>query len=152
MRCLFLAIMLVSSLCVAQTAQPAATAQELKFLRFILLNVASLDHSSDAKANYEGSLVVHFGLSSQESTAIHSAGQTLNAILAQLRQQTTALLAGKIILTSADTAALASINAQREQEIATLANQVLNSVSSTTAVRLRAPGNVMAATITATAK
>jgi hypothetical protein len=76
----------------------------------------------------------------------------LNAILAQLRQQTTALLAGKIILTSADTAALASINAQREQEIATLANQVLNSVSSTTAMRLRAPGNVMAATITATAK
>ena len=150
MRNLSLAILLVSSVCLGQTvAQPPATTAELKYLRFMLLNVASLDHSPDTIAQYEASLVFQFGLSSQELAAIHSAGQSMHTVLAQLRQSTKTLLAGKTTLLPADTTALASINAQREQEITTLANQVLNSVSATAATRLRAPAHIMAAAVKA---
>ncbi len=154
MRYLALAVLLISSAFgqtaqTTQTAQAPATAAELKFLRFLLLNVASIDHSPDAIASYENSLVLQFGLSTQESSAIHSAGQTLNTTLAQLRQSTQSLLAGKTSLSVTDIAALQSINAQREQTIVTLANQILNSVGSLTASRLRAPGHIMAAAIPA---
>ncbi|MGA3187628.1 MAG: hypothetical protein ABSF22_11030 [Bryobacteraceae bacterium] len=148
MRYLGVVILLTSSVCLGQTAQPPATAAQLKYFRFMLLNVGSIDHSPDAIAAYESSLVVQFGLSAQESAAIHSAGQSLNALLTQLRQSTQALVAGKTSLTSADAATLASINTQREQTIASLANQILNSVSATTAARLRAPGNIMGTGLT----
>jgi hypothetical protein len=126
------------------TAQPPATGDELKFLRFLLINVASLDHSPDAVKAYEESLVMQFGLSTQESATIHSVGQTLNTALAELRQSTQTLVAGKTALEPSDVSALASLNAQREQQIATLANQILNSVSATTAARLRSPGHILA--------
>ncbi len=144
MRNLWIAVTLYSSLCFAQQ-QPPATAAELKYLRFLLLNVASLDHSPDAIKSFEDSLVLQFGLSSQDSAAIHSAGQTLNTTLAQLRQSTKTLVAGKNALSSNDLATLQSINAQREQTIEQLANQVLNTVTPATAARLRAPGHIMAA-------
>jgi hypothetical protein len=147
MRHLCFAILLASGLCLAQpvgqTSQPA-TRDELKFLRFMLLNVASIDHSPDAVKTYETSLVMQFGLSVQESAAIHAAGQTLNPLLTQLRQSTQTLLAGKASLSTADAARLANLNMQREETIATLANQILTSVSPLTATRLRAPGHIMA--------
>jgi hypothetical protein len=99
------------------TAQPPASGVELVFLRFLLLNVASLDHSPDTVKAYEDSLVMQFGLSAQESAAIHSAGQTLNTQLAQLRQSTQTLVAGKTALEPSDVTALASLNAQREQTL-----------------------------------
>jgi hypothetical protein len=114
-----------------------------KFLRFLLLNIASLDHSPDAIKAYEESLVLQFGLSTQESAAIHSAGQSLNTALAELRQSTKTLVS-KPVLAPADVAELTSLNMQREQTIWTLANQILNSVSATTATRLRSPGHILA--------
>lgn len=126
------------------TAQPPVTGVELKFLRYLLLNVGSLDHSPDAIAAYEDSLVMQFGINAQESAVIHSAGQSLNTLLAQLRQSTQSLMAGKTVLEPADITTLASLNAQREQAIATLANQILNSVSAATASRLRSPGRILA--------
>jgi hypothetical protein len=126
------------------TAQPPASGEELIFLRFLLLNVASLDHSPDAIKAYEESLVLQFGLSTQESAAIHSAGQSLNTVLAELRQSTKTLVTGKPVLAPADVAELTSLNTQREQTISTLANQILNSVSATTATRLRSPGHILA--------
>ncbi len=126
------------------TAQPAASGVELTFLRFLLLNVASLDHSPDAVKAYEDSLVMQFGLSTQESAAIHSAGQTLNTTLAELRESTKTLVAGKISLAPNDVAALAGLNVQREQMVTTLANQILNAVSAATAARLRSPGHILA--------
>lgn len=125
------------------TAQPPATADEMRFFRFLLLNVASLDHSPDTVKAYEESLVLQFGLSTEESAAIHTAGQSLNATLAQLRQSTKTLIGGKPTLAAADIAQLGALNTQREQAIATLANQILNSVSAATAARLRAPGRIL---------
>jgi len=148
MRNLCFAVLVISSVCFGQAVtQPPATADEVKYLRFLLLSVASLDHSPDAVKSYEDSLVLQFGVSPQESAVIHSAGQTLNTLLAQLRQSTQTLVAGKTVLAPADITALANLNGQREQMIVTLANQILNSVSSTTATRLRAPGNIMATAI-----
>jgi hypothetical protein len=46
MRYLAFAVSLVSSLCLAQSSQPPATPQEVRYLRFMLLNVASLDHDA----------------------------------------------------------------------------------------------------------
>jgi hypothetical protein len=143
MSYLGLAILLVSGACFGQTAQLPATPSELKYLRFLLLNVASLDHSPDAVAAFESSLVLQFGFSTQESAAVHSAGQTMKTTLVQLRQSTQTLVAGKTTLAPGDLTALASLNAQREQAIATLANQILNNVRPITATRLRSPGHIL---------
>jgi deferrochelatase/peroxidase EfeB len=70
--------------------------------------------------------------------------------LANLRQSTQTLVAEKTALEPSDVTALASLNAQREQQIATLANQILNSVSAATAVRLRVPGHILATGVKAT--
>ena len=144
MRHTCFAALLLSGVCFAQTSQPPATPDEVRYLRFMLLNVASLDHSPDAIKAYEDSLVKLHGLNAQESAAIHSAGRSLNGLLAQLRQSTRAIVANKTLLSDADKAALDNLDAQREQAIVNLANQVLNSVRAQTATRLRAPGHILA--------
>jgi hypothetical protein len=88
--------------------------------------------------------VRHFGLNRSDSAAIHGAGQTLKPLLAQLRQSAHNIVAGKSALSSADSAAIANLNAQREQAIVNLANQILNSVSPAAADRLRVPGHILA--------
>ena len=95
MRRLRLAALLVSSVCFAQTSQPPATADEVKYLRFLLLNVASINHSQAAVKAFEDLLVKQFGLNAQESATIHAHGQTLNQTLGQNRRQRGAILAGK---------------------------------------------------------
>jgi hypothetical protein len=110
----------------------------------MLLNVASLDHDPKAIAAYEDSLVKLHGLSAQESATIHSAGQTLHTTLAQTRQASLALTTGRSTLLPSDLAALAVLDAQREQAIATHATQILNSVSPATAARLRNAGHILA--------
>jgi len=140
-------VVLFSGLCHAQpnlTSPPAVSPQELRYLRFMLLNVASLDHDPKAIAAYEGSLVKLHGLSTQESAVIHSAGQTLHTALVQDRQSSRAIVAFRTTLLPSDLAALAALDAQREQTIATLANQILNSVSPATAARLRNAGHILA--------
>lgn len=147
MRNVCLTVLLACGACFGQTTQAPASADELKFLRFMLLNVASLDHSPDAIQAYEGLLVKQLGLNSQESAAIHSAGQTLNAVLGQYRRQLQGITAGKTSLSDTDKAALAALDAQREQEIVVLANQVLNTVLPVTAARLRVPGHILAGSV-----
>jgi hypothetical protein len=133
--------------CYGQASQAPATTGELNFFEFMLMNVGSIDHSPAAVAAYETSLVKQFNLSAQESAVIHSAGQTLNVLLTQLRQQTAAITGGKQTLSSANATALAALTAQREELIATLANQILNSVSTATAARLRTSGHIVAAAV-----
>jgi hypothetical protein len=131
--------------CYSQASQAPATTDELHFFEFMLMNVGSIDHSPAAVAAYETSLVRQFNLSSQESAAIHSAGQTLNALLKQLRQQAAVIAQGKQAPSSTDAAALAALTSQRQEMISTLANQILNSVSTATAARLRSPGHIVSA-------
>jgi len=146
MRNACLTILLFSGLCSAQF-QPPATSDELQYLRFVLLNVASLDHDPKAVQSFEEMLVKQFGLNNQESAAIHAAGQTLKPLLNQHRQSSRAILAGKTRLTPTDLAALANLDTQREQTITNLATQVLNSVRGETAGRLRAPGRIVATAV-----
>jgi len=143
MRHVGLTILLISSVCSGQTSQRPVAPNEIRYLRFMLLNVASLDHGPEAIKSFEDALVKQFGLSRQESDVIHSAGQSLKPVLAQLRQSSRALVAGKAVLSPADAAALASLNEQREQIIVNLANQILNSVSPGAATRLRVPGRIL---------
>lgn len=132
--------------CYAQVAQPLATTDELSFFRFMLMNLASLDHSPKAIDAYEASLVKQFGLNTKESATIHAGAQRLNSLLAQLRQSSKATVNGKKDLSSADTTALSALADQRDQLINILANEILNAVRPETAARLRAPGQVVAAT------
>lgn len=84
-RSILPAVLLASGVCHAQGPTPPSAAQ-LRYLRFILLNVASLDHDPNAIKAFEDNLVKQFGLSAVESAAIHSAGQSLKPVLAQNRQ------------------------------------------------------------------
>ena len=128
----------------AQGVQPAPTNDEMKYLRFMLMNVGSIDHSPDAKGRFEQGMAEQFGLNQAESAVIHALGQALNSTLSQLRTSARAVVAGKQTLTPADTTALSALVAQREALLATLAQQVLNSVRPETAARLRVPGHVLA--------
>jgi uncharacterized protein (DUF885 family) len=131
--------------CYAQATQPPATPDELQYLSFMLMEVASIDHSPDAIHNFGGLLVQQFGLSADEAVVIHTAGQTLNSLLQTLRQSQRSIMAGKTALSAADASALAALAAQRQELISTLANQILNSVRPGTANLLRAQGHVLAA-------
>ena len=114
------------------------------------MNVGSIDHSPDAIQSFEALVAKQIGLNSQESAVIHSAGQTLNALLKTLRSSSQSITAGKTTLTPTDGAALAALSAQREQLIVSLANQILNSVRPNVANALRAQGNILATVPNAT--
>jgi hypothetical protein len=49
------ALLLFCCGCYAQASQAPATADELQFFRFMLMNVGSIDHSPNAVAAYEAS-------------------------------------------------------------------------------------------------
>ena len=133
---------LITLVCAAQTPpQP----DEIQHIRFMLLNIASLDHDPRAIKSFEDGLVKLFGLSSQESGAIHAAAQPLKPLLAQNRQSAKAIVAGKSTLSQADIAALLDLDSQREQKISDLADEILSSVSPSTAARLRNGGKNLAA-------
>jgi hypothetical protein len=141
-----LALVLFTGLCQAQPnvfTPPAVSPQTLRYLRFVLLNVGSLDHDPTAIAAYEDSLVKLHGLSTADSAVIHTAGQSLHTTLAQTRQAAAAIVAGKTSLSPGDLAQLAAVDAQREQAIATLASQVLNGVSQEVGARLRKAGDIL---------
>ena len=141
MRYVALAV-LTSGLCSAQNStQP----DELQFLRHILLNVASLDHDSGSIKAFEDSLAKQFGLTPQESSAIHAIGQTLTPILDQQRRSSQDIVRGKRSLSQGDINALHDLDMQREEKITERANQILSSVSAATADRLRRAGNILAA-------
>lgn len=108
------------------------------------MNLASLDHSPDAVANLGHGLVKQFGLNAAEMAVISNAGQTLKLTLSQLRQSLQATMAGKTVLAPADSASISNLVAQRDQLIATLAQQILSSVRPETAARLRVPGDIVA--------
>ena len=131
--------------CYAQSSQPSATADEMQFLSFMLMNVGSIDHDAKAVAAYQDLLIKQFNLNTQESAFINSQGQALNTLLKQLRAQSQAILSGKTSLSAADAAALTALANQRQQFITTLANEILNAVRPETANRLRTPGHIMAA-------
>jgi hypothetical protein len=134
------AFVLLSLGCYAQTAQAPATAEELQYFRFMLMNLASPDHGQDAVKMFEDSLVPMFGLTTQEAATIHAAAQPLKPVLLQVKQAAQNPPAGGI----SPSASLTTLTAQREATIVSLANQILNSVRPQTAERLRMPGRIVA--------
>ncbi len=143
--CIVLA--LAAGACFAQATLPPATVDEMQYLRFLLMNIASLDHSPEAIQRFEDGIGKQFGLDKQEAAVIRAAGDELNVLLKQLRLASRAIVPGRSGLTPADSAALATLAVQREQKIEFLANRILNSVRPVTAARLRAPGRVLASKV-----
>lgn len=133
--------------CFGQTTQAPATPDELTYFRFMLMNLASIDHDPAAIKMFEDSLVKQFGLNQQESAMIHAKTQPLNVLLNQHRQSAQGILKGKKTLSATDAAALNALTQQREQLVASLSNEILNSVRPETAARLRTPGQIMATRI-----
>jgi hypothetical protein len=145
MKSVLVGVVLIAGMGWAQNLQPPATIDETKYLRFVLLNVASLDNSSSAIKSYEDHLVKLHGLNAEESAVIHAAGQVLKPLLAQLRESAHAISAANQTLAPPAIAALNEVEARREQKVAELANQILNAVRPETADRLRTPGRLVAA-------
>jgi len=46
-------LLLAAGACLAQAPQPPATVDEMQYLRFLLMNIASLDHSPEAIQRFE---------------------------------------------------------------------------------------------------
>jgi hypothetical protein len=131
--------------CYGQTAQPPATSEELKYLRFLLMQMGSAGHHPNAKAAFENNLIRQFGLNNQEAAVIRAAGQELQVVLQQLRPAVRAIVPDSTGRLSAwDKATLAALTAQREQKVEALANRILSQVRPQTASRLRLPGRILA--------
>jgi hypothetical protein len=135
-------ILLICSAALAQSQAPAS-ANELKYFRYLFRTLGSIDYSSSFIQNFESAVIAQFGLNAQEAAMLDSAGQSFRSVLASTRTSAISILSAKTSLTSADGAALAALKAQQDQMVQTLANQLLNSVRPQTAVRLRAPGDLM---------
>lgn len=129
----------------AQAPQPPASPADLDFFRYLLLTIGSPDYDPAAIQMYEDSLGSLFGLNQKEAAVIHAAGQSFRTTLLQIRQSTNAITRGKTSLSTADQTALSNLVAQREQAVASLANQILTSVTPQTAAQLRVPGKIVGA-------
>jgi hypothetical protein len=136
-------LLLVSSGCYAQTVQSSAAPTQIQYLRFILMNIASLDHAQEATDHFEALLVKQFGLTTQDSAAIHGAAMTLRSSLVQIRKSSQSVAGGSAALSSNSAATLNSFANQREQLISTLSSQVLSALAPATAARLTAAGNLV---------
>jgi len=130
----------------AVTVQPPATADELRYLSFLLMQMGSVDNHPNAKLTFEGSLARQFELNQQELAVVRAAGQELQVLLQQLRPTVRSIRADGATgrLSMADRTTLGSLNAQKEQKIQLLANRILNQVRPETAARLRLPGRILA--------
>ncbi len=138
-------VLLSAFCCHAQTVQPAATPSELKYLRFLLMQMGSIDQHPGARTAYERNLVRQFGLNNQEAAVIRAAGQELQGLLQQLRPAARSVVPDATgNLSIADKATLAALTAQREQRVELLANRILNQVRPQTAALLRLPGRILA--------
>jgi hypothetical protein len=142
MKCVSLMLLVAASM--YGQGQPAATRDELEYLRFLLISVASIDHDPKAATTFENLLVRQFGLNSQESGAIHTAGLELKTLLTQSRQTARTIIPGPTGLSVANSAVLTALSSQREQRIEVLANRILNQVRPQIAERLRKPGREIA--------
>ena len=140
----FSLLLLLSSGCFAQSSQAAATADEQKYLRFILMTLASQDHSPANVKAFEDSLAVHLTLTPQEAAQIHAAGQALAALQQQLRASSKSTVAGKSSLSDAAAASLSALSDQMDQLVASLSNQILNSVRPETAAHIRSEARLRA--------
>ncbi|MCC6585759.1 MAG: hypothetical protein IT168_03495 [Bryobacterales bacterium] len=142
MRCVVPFLLFASAVCLGQ--QTPSVPGEQPYLRFILLNIASLDHDREAIKAFEGQLVKQFGLSAQESALLHAAGESLRPLLELNRRAGLAVAAGKRGLSPSDVATLRDIATQRELRISNLANQILNDVRPATAARLATASRIVA--------
>lgn len=142
MRNLVAVLMLAALVCAAQAP---FVPSEQQYLRFILLNIASLDNDPQSIKTFENQLVKLLGLSPQESAVLHSAGESLRPLLAQNRQLGRAIAAGKAALSPNDHATLRELDDRREQRIAALASQVLRDVTPRSAARIQGAGRSLSA-------
>lgn len=147
MRNLVAVLMLAALECAAQAP---FVPSEQQYLRFILLNIASLDHDPQAIKAFENQLVKLLGLTPQESAVLHSAGESLRPLLAQNRQLGRAIAAGKVALSASDIAALRELEDRREQRIGALASQVLRDVTPRSAARIQGAGRRLSAGVAKT--
>lgn len=143
-KTLFASVLLSAFSCYGQTVQPAATPDELKYLRFLLMQIGSIDNHPTSRTAFEGNLVRQFGLNNQEAALIRAAGQELQALLLQLRPAVRAIVPDSTGLSPAAKATLEALTAQREQKVELLANRILNQVRPQTAAKLRGPGRILA--------
>ena len=134
----------------AQQTQSFPTPSELQYFRFILINLASPEHSAETNRLFENGLVKQLGLNDQEKALIHSASQGLTSTMVSLRKSAAEVSAGKTTLSPADSSKLATLNGQLDQAVLQLGTQILNGVRPLTADRLRFQGRHAAASVRAT--
>jgi len=136
----------------AQPTQAPATADQVTYFRFMLLGLASPDFSPDVVAAYQHALIIQHGLNNQEISSITEAASTLQALLRPMKQTIAQIVEGKQTLSQSDILALQSLASEREQLIASLANQILGSLRPRTTQSFRTAANLVAAAISSQAE
>ncbi|MBL8232859.1 MAG: hypothetical protein JNL98_30450 [Bryobacterales bacterium] len=99
--------------CAGQGSQAPASPDEMKYLRFVLMQLGAIDGHPNSRQACEYNLVRQFALSDAEVAALRAAGQELQVLLVQLRQSVRAIPQGRAALSAADKATLRALTAQR---------------------------------------
>lgn len=135
--CVCLCVLTLSSASGQQPIQPLATADEIDLFHSLLISIA--DPSIDPKMAKQNEIhmVLQYGLNEQEAAAFHSVGQWFASAMNTFRAKRRTILAGKTIPSSADELALAAVSEELEQGIASVTNQLLNSLRPGKAALLR---------------
>jgi hypothetical protein len=84
----------------------------------------------------ERDAVMMFGLNQSETATLHALGQQYLTAASQFNQGVQSVAANKTALSGSDRASLESLNAQRQQVVATLATDFLQQISPTSAAKI----------------
>jgi hypothetical protein len=137
----YFCVLLLGAGCYAQSVQAPATAGELAYFKFMLTALAVRAPASVQMT--ENALTMQFGLNPQDLAVIDLARQQMAPVLQQAQQATQLIVSGKQALSATDLTALAAVDAHMDQQIAALANGILQSVRPEVAPRLRGPGDIV---------
>lgn len=122
-----LLICTISPIWAQQTAQPPATASEINFIKHMLISIASPIHDPKVNKLNEEDMVRLYGLNSQETAILQSAGQSYATAIKTFQAQRV----------PGNQAATAAASATVDQTASALANQILNAVRPQTATIIR---------------
>jgi hypothetical protein len=126
-------------------AQPAATPEQLGYLRYVLTTLANpMFDQRFIKAQEEPLIIASWELNVQEAASFRAAVQSMSVVFQDVQQRRRAIVAGKTTLSPNDQAAIVALNGQLEGTVTTLANQILNSVRPEIAARLRRASEIVA--------
>jgi hypothetical protein len=133
-KCIVVTIGLLATTSFGQSVPSSSlTPSQAAFFDHFFRTIGDPMQTSTTLQLRERDAVLMFRLSQSETATLHALGQQYLTAASQFNQGVQSVAANKAALTGSDRASLESLNAQRQQVVATLATELLKEISPTSA-------------------